>query len=558
MSFQQKYIVTPHYLSKPSKRRSGKLIVGGVKFIVAHDTGNPSSTAANNVAYYDRSRNEASASAHIFVDDKEILECIPALTAPPEKAWHVLYNVETDNHLYGYDANDSAIGVEYCYGGKIDADEAYRKYVWVIACLCEKFQLDPAKAVVGHFFLDPKRKTDPVTGLAQSRRTYEQLLKDIVTEYQRCNSVTTSIPKLIKPAITMTGQAGKAVTTTKLNVRKAFPQRTADILQTVPAGTSLDYQGWVVDGESVNGNSKWYQTNEGDFFWSGGVTSSPSVLAVPLLVTNVSELKTLPTEDFIKTALEITGHFEDATDPFGGVSSDFDGMGISLGVLQWNIGSGSLQPLIINAGRETVLATMPQHGKELWQSCTAPINQGLEIVRRWQHKGRLDIAVKTELKAFAHSNAFINEQIRHAQIVAQHAWNAAVNWNTQLDREAPSLHQFCWFFDLFTQNGGLKGISPNDVVNFIHHTQSDKADDLVCDWLAGQQSASHGESDARKNAALWRNSQNIISLELLIASYLRAQKSKVEWRVDVLNRKGTIAMKSGWVHGVERDFSRIM
>ena len=50
----------------------------GVRFIVAHDTGNPGSTAAANVKYYERSRNEMSASAHIFVDDKEIVECIPA------------------------------------------------------------------------------------------------------------------------------------------------------------------------------------------------------------------------------------------------------------------------------------------------------------------------------------------------------------------------------------------------------------------------------------------------------------------------------------------------
>jgi hypothetical protein len=48
----------------------------------------------------------------------------------------------------------------------------------------------------------------------------------------------------------------------------------------------------------------------------------------------------------IEKALSITGHFEDSDDPFGAVSGNFDGMGISLGVLQWNIGSGSLQPLL--------------------------------------------------------------------------------------------------------------------------------------------------------------------------------------------------------------------
>jgi hypothetical protein len=35
--------------------------------------------------------------------------------------------------------------------------------------------------------LDPHRKTDPTTGLAYSRRTYEQLLRDIVLEYKECS-----------------------------------------------------------------------------------------------------------------------------------------------------------------------------------------------------------------------------------------------------------------------------------------------------------------------------------------------------------------------------------
>lgn len=564
MVFQQRYIVTPRYLSKPSKRRSGKLIVGGVKFIVAHDTGNPSSSAANNVAYYERSRNDQSASAHIFVDNREILECIPALTAPPEKAWHVLYGLETDNHIYGYDANDAAIGVEYCYGGAIDPDEAYRKYVWVIACICERFQLDPATAVVGHFFLDPKRKTDPVTGLAQSRRTYDQLLQDIVVEYQACTGIVGPIPTPAQSKATLAGHPGKAVTTAKLNVRKGQPRRTAEIAQTLPAGTTLDYQGWVTDGEVVNGNSKWYQTAEGNYFWSGGVTALSAVVpattvAPPQRPTTTAQVTDAAlTDAAIKTALNVTGHFENSSDPFGGVSGDFDGMGISLGVLQWNIGTGSLQPLVMSAGREAVIDAMPSHGEEFWQSCNVPINQGLAIVRGWQNDSKLSASAHAELKFFAHSEQFMTQQISSAQKVAQHAWDAASNWNAQLGRESPDLHQFCWFFDLFTQNGGLKGVSPGDVENFIRHADTDQADDLVCNWLASQQSAPHGGKDAMKNAAAWRNLPNQISLELLIASYLRAQKSKPEWRVDVLNRKGTIAMRSGWVHGNKLDLNTVI
>lgn len=266
MTFEQTFIIETRYLTKPSKRRSGRLIAPGVKFIVAHDTGNPGSTAIGNVSYYEKSRDAESASAHIFVDDKRIIECIPATTGTPEKAWHVLYNVNADNRMYGYDADDAAIGVEYCYGGTIDADAAYRKYVWTIAYLCFLFRLDPARAIVGHAFLDPTRKTDPVSGLAHSRRSYEQLLRDIPAEYQRCTAGAIGNTQL---APTRAGIAGTVVATTKLNIRKGRPSRLADVAQTVPSGTQLNHIGWTDDGEPVNGNSRWYIDTNQNYFWSG-------------------------------------------------------------------------------------------------------------------------------------------------------------------------------------------------------------------------------------------------------------------------------------------------
>lgn len=177
----EKFTITPSYLPVPSKRRSGQKMKA-VKFIVAHDTGNPRSTAKGNVGYYRNTANDIEASAHIFVDDKDIIECIPALTGPtPEKAWHVRYNAPSGNKL-GMAANDYAIGVEYCYGDNINADEAYKRYVWVLAYICNKYHLNPATDIAGHFQLDPGRKTDPVTGLADSGRTFPGLLADVASE----------------------------------------------------------------------------------------------------------------------------------------------------------------------------------------------------------------------------------------------------------------------------------------------------------------------------------------------------------------------------------------
>lgn len=264
--FTMRYAVTPRYLTAPSRRRRGIPITQGVKFVVAHDTGDKGATAAMAVAYYERSRDEMSASAHLFVDDREILECVPALTAAPEKAWHVLYNVPTDDRLYGCDANDGAIGVEYCWGGRIDADEAYRKYVWTLAYICHRFGLDPATSIVGHFFLDPKRRSDPVTGLADSRRTYEGLLRDVVAEHAACSGVTA--PPL---ADSFVATSGEVLARARLNIRKAAPNRRADVIQVVSAGTVLPYGGYTSAGEPVNGNAKWYRDPNGNFFWSGAV-----------------------------------------------------------------------------------------------------------------------------------------------------------------------------------------------------------------------------------------------------------------------------------------------
>lgn len=152
-----------------------------------------------------------------------------------------------------------------CFGGRSDADEAYRKYVWVLAYLCQTFGLDPSRSVVGHFFLDPLRKTDPLTGLAASRRTYDALLRDVVTEYGVCSG---NAPVATRNLVATPGQA---VAAARLCIRKGAPNRSADVVQVVSPGTELAYEGWVTDGETVNGNSTWFCDANGNYFWSGGI-----------------------------------------------------------------------------------------------------------------------------------------------------------------------------------------------------------------------------------------------------------------------------------------------
>ncbi len=264
MIFNDKFLINSKLIPKPSKRRSG-LMIAKVRFLVVHDTGNINSTAAQNVNYYINSKDEISASAHLFVDDKEIIECVPALTASPEKAWHVLYNIPKDNELYGVNANDAAIGIEYCYGENIDADKAYAKFVWLLAKLCFHFELDPAKDIVGHFFLDPSRKTDPVTGLAHSRRSYDRLLKDIVIEYQTCIGNEHAIDWQLEAA------DGAVVTNVKMNIRME-PRTMSAICKVVAPKSTINTKGIILNGEKINNNPQWYLTEDNNYIWSGGVS----------------------------------------------------------------------------------------------------------------------------------------------------------------------------------------------------------------------------------------------------------------------------------------------
>lgn len=183
MAFRMKYEIIPRYLPGPSKRRP-RLMMDRCRFMVAHDTGNPGSTASANVSYFARTSNDMSSSAHIFVDDQEIIECIPFLTGPAEKAYHVVYNVTTDNARYGADANDAAGGVELCHGGRILLAESYKRYVWVMAYACYRYGLNPSTDIIGHYILDPARRSDPQEPLRQLGKTFADFVRDVEDEYR--------------------------------------------------------------------------------------------------------------------------------------------------------------------------------------------------------------------------------------------------------------------------------------------------------------------------------------------------------------------------------------
>lgn len=176
METNHKYnmLIKQQYLPSPSLRRSGQKMTA-VKAIVLHDVGAPNSTAQNNVDFYTRTANDQEASAHTFVDDIQVIECIPAT----EKAWHVRYIAPQDNQLLGFDCNDFALGVELCYfDDKVKSLKAYENYVEYVATQAVKYNIAIDK-IKGHEELDPGRKTDPTNACARIGKTLQGLKNDI-------------------------------------------------------------------------------------------------------------------------------------------------------------------------------------------------------------------------------------------------------------------------------------------------------------------------------------------------------------------------------------------
>jgi hypothetical protein len=263
----------------------------------------------------------------------------------------------------------------------------------------------------------------------------------------------------------------------------------------------------------------------------------------------------LTPQDWFDSAVAITPGFEVAGDPYLGVSGDFDGMGISCGALQWNIGMGSLQPMVKAAGKPVVMAAMPGFGDQMWQACNGTKAQGLAIVRSWQMGTALRPKPKAELRALMGTPAMLAEQKRVIGLVADRAFKAATKWADDRDGTAPTKRLFCWFFDLLTQNGGLEEVTPATVKAFIAGHTPDKVDDFICDFLASRTGTGGHVKDANKNGALWRDAANAERLEILCMSFLRAQSALPKWRHVVLNRKGAIGMGKGWVNSSLMNFA---
>jgi len=79
-------------------------------------------------------------------------------------------------------------------------------------------------------------------------------------------------------------QSGITTATLRLNVRSQ-PNMASNIVGAVNPGIQLAYDGYSLEGEKISGNSKWYFTREGNWFWSGEAeTQSINPIQSPAII----------------------------------------------------------------------------------------------------------------------------------------------------------------------------------------------------------------------------------------------------------------------------------
>ncbi len=158
-----------------------------------------------------------------------------------------------------------------------------------------------------------------------------------------------------------------------------------------------------------------------------------------------------------KRCLALTGAFETSTgipDCYCGLTGDFDGMGISYGVLQWNLGQGTMQPLFSDmlTAHEDVMAGIFHDNLDALRTMLADPREGqLAWARSIQDPNRHAVFEpwKGLFQALGRTPEFQDVQLAHAGRVYQNAIDLCRRFGVSTERALALM------FDICVQNGSI-------------------------------------------------------------------------------------------------------
>ncbi|HTI47231.1 MAG TPA: peptidoglycan-binding domain-containing protein [Casimicrobiaceae bacterium] len=233
----------------------------------------------------------------------------------------------------------------------------------------------------------------------------------------------------------------------------------------------------------------------------------------------------LQNDQLARRCLALTGSFETgaaAPECFCGLSGDFDGQGISFGVLQWNFGQGSLQPLLndmVTQHADVVKGIFGSHYDAFAAALHAPQSELMAFARSVQHpvKHTINEPWRGYAKALGRTSEFQQIQVTHSDRAFQRALAMCQDYALWSERAVALM------FDIVTQNGSIGSVTRAQI---------------VADFKLIAAGLSDAETETRK---------------LEIVANRRAEAANPQWVDDVRRRKLCIARGEGTVHGIAYD-----
>ncbi len=232
-------------------------------------------------------------------------------------------------------------------------------------------------------------------------------------------------------------------------------------------------------------------------------------------------------EPLIYRCLALTGTFETGKgipECFTGITGDFDGQGISFGVLQWNFGQNSLQPLLkemIQKHRELIEQIFNEYFPVLETALNSSKEELMEFARSIQHPVRHFIYEpwRGMFKTLGRTKEFQDIEVKYAQNLYKKALNLVNEYELWSERAVALM------FDIKTQNGSINLITKHQI---------------FADYFNLPEYLSKEELEIEK---------------MKIVANRRAEASNPRWIEDVRKRKLCIANGKGEVHGIHFDLS---
>lgn len=223
--------------------------------------------------------------------------------------------------------------------------------------------------------------------------------------------------------------------------------------------------------------------------------------------------------------LALTGSFETGKgipDCFAGISGDFDGQGISFGVLQWNFGQGSLQPLMqemIDLHNDVIKSVFQTNYDALTAALASSKRDLMKFARSIQDpiKHFIYEPWKGMFATLGRTDEFCEIERKFARTTFDAAIALCEEYDLWSQRAAALM------FDIKTQNGSIN----RDVKKRIMEGYA---------VLAGNLSQ-----------------QDLEVKRMRLIANLRAEAANPIWIEDVRTRKLCCASGAGVVHGVAYD-----